>query len=109
MYGHYLRFRGLRTMLASDGIEALQCVESSKPDVVVLDLAMPRLTGWDVIRELRSHPTTRGIPIIALSGQDARESALRAGADLYCTKPCRPDELLREILRLSRGRGVSGR
>jgi two-component system cell cycle response regulator DivK len=103
MYGRYLQFRGLRVATAADGIEALQHVDSEPPDVIVLDLAMPRVTGWDVIRELKSHAATRHIPIIALSGHDARESALGAGADVYRDKPCAPQDLLHDVVRFLRG------
>src|SRR4051812_27454598 len=89
-YGLYLQFCGLAVETAGDGDEALRFVDSSPPDAIVLDLAMPRVTGWDVMRELKANPTTRGIPIIALSGQDAQESAFKAGANAYCSKPCAP-------------------
>jgi two-component system, cell cycle response regulator DivK len=103
MYGRYFQFRGLDVVTASDGIEALQSVDSQRPDVLVVDLAMPRVTGWDVIRELRANPSTRDLPIIALSGHDACRSALDAGADVYRDKPCTPQELLHEVLLFMRG------
>jgi CheY-like chemotaxis protein len=104
MYGRYFEYSGLHVTTAADGMEALQSIDSRRPDVIVLDLAMPLVTGWDVIRELRASPMTRAVPIIALSGQDAKESALAAGADSYCAKPCTPADLLRHVLRLLRQR-----
>jgi CheY-like chemotaxis protein len=109
MYGRYFEYSGLDVTTASDGMEALRSIDSRRPDVIVLDLAMPLITGWDVIRELRASPMTRAVPIIALSGQDATESALAAGADSYCAKPCTPADLLRLVLRLLRQKAAPGR
>jgi twitching motility two-component system response regulator PilH len=102
MYRGYFEFRGLRVLTAADGLEALTCIQDERPDVIVLDLAMPRMTGWDVIRNLKTQAKTASIPIVALSGQDARDSALVQGADSYLHKPCVPEDLLREILRVLR-------
>jgi CheY-like chemotaxis protein len=102
LYEHYLNFRGIRVTTAPDGVAALQAVGLERPDVIVLDLAMPRMTGWDVIRALKSDSRTRGIAIVALSGQGARQTALEAGADSYIEKPCLPDQLLAEVLRVLR-------
>jgi CheY-like chemotaxis protein len=102
LYEVFLRFRGIRVLTASDGIEALQTVSFERPDVIVLDLAMPRMTGWDVIKQIRNDPHTRRIPIIVLSGQQAQNSAFQYGADVYIEKPCLPDKLLDEVMRLMR-------
>jgi chemosensory pili system protein ChpA (sensor histidine kinase/response regulator) len=74
MYESYFRFMGTRVFLGRDGIDALQVIHHFQPDVVVLDLAMPRMTGWEVIQRLKGDAQTREIPIVVLSGQDARES-----------------------------------
>jgi len=66
----------------------------------VLDLAMPRMTGWEVIGLLRQDDAMRGVPIVTLSGQGARESALEAGADSYLEKPCLPADVWAEVLRV---------
>jgi CheY-like chemotaxis protein len=104
IYERYLQFRGARTIAAADGVEALQSIESERPDAIILDLAMPHVTGWDVILDLRANPATRRIPIVVLSGQRARESALAAGANSYVEKPCDPGDVLREVLRVLRPR-----
>src|SRR5687768_1975815 len=75
MYERYFRFRGARASGAPDGLDALRSIDSDRPDVVVLDLAMPQVTGWDVIRDLRANEHDRTIPIVVISGQDAEESA----------------------------------
>lgn len=102
MFSRYFQFRGIRVDTAVDGIEAMQSVHFKRPDVIVLDLALPRMTGWDVLRELKRSPATRRIPVIVLSGQSARESAEDLGADIYIEKPCLPERLLGEVLRLLR-------
>ena len=102
LYERFMQFQGARVMTARDGVEALQAVSFEAPDVIVLDLAMPRMTGWETIRNLRGNRATRRIPIIAVSGQRAKEEALEAGADSYLEKPCLPNELLAEILRVLR-------
>jgi len=104
MYAMYLDHVGARARTAHDGWSALQQVRQEAPDVIILDLAMPGGTsGWDVIRRLKGHTDTRAIPIVVVSGQNARSSALRAGADMYLEKPCPPGELYAALLRLPGG------
>jgi two-component system, cell cycle response regulator DivK len=102
IYSRYFQFHGAQVRTASDGLEALQSVQNHPPDAIVLDLAMPRVTGWDVIRDLKANAATRAIPIVVLSGHDARDSALEAGAESYVEKPCTPQDLLDEVLRVLR-------
>ena len=87
-----------RVDLAGDGVEALERVRGEAPDLVVLDLSMPRLDGWGVIRALREDgAATREIPVMACSAhamRGDRERALAAGFDAYLTKPFRAEELL---------------
>jgi CheY-like chemotaxis protein len=109
IYRRYFEFRGVRVVTAADGLAASQAVSFERPDVIVLDLAMPRMTGWEVIRSLKGSRWTRNIPIVVLSGQQAAESALALGADSYLEKPCVPEDLLREILRVLREPGPPSR
>jgi CheY-like chemotaxis protein len=102
IYGRYLRFHGFRVITAADGADALRAVQREHPDAILLDLSMPRVTGWEVIRSLKGSFYTHRIPIIAVSGYQARESALREGADSYLEKPCTPQTALRELQRLLR-------
>jgi CheY-like chemotaxis protein len=106
LYERFMQFQGARVLTAGDGVEALQAVSFERPDVIVLDLAMPRMTGFEAIKNIRANRATRTIPIIALSGQRARDEALEAGADSYLEKPCLPTELLAEVLRLLREPGT---
>jgi CheY-like chemotaxis protein len=95
-----LEERGLRVFTAQDGVTALRMLAQQRPDALVLDLAMPGLDGYEVIRQLRQDPATRHIPIIVLSGLQQHDEAMAAGADSYMEKPCHPDKLLADILRL---------
>jgi two-component system OmpR family response regulator len=104
-YGAYIRFVGDDALAATNGLEAVRLAFIWRPDVIVLDLAMPRMTGWAAIRVLRSDPRTCRTPIVALSSQDTPEGqaeALEAGADVCLTKPCRKDDLLQAIVCLLR-------
>jgi CheY-like chemotaxis protein len=100
MYRQFLEFHGARVITAADGADALEALERQRPDAIVIDLAMPRLTGWEVIRAVRKDRAKRTIPILAVTGQGTRESALDAGADGFLSKPCLPDHLFAEILRI---------
>jgi CheY-like chemotaxis protein len=78
-------------------------IYAERPDVVVLDLAMPGITGWDVLRQVKADPQTRDMPVLVLSGQHAEERARSAGAAGYLEKPCLPDKLFGEVIRVLRG------
>jgi two-component system cell cycle response regulator DivK len=104
LYAEYLRLRGFEMTGAADGQAALHLALPAGYDLIVLDLALPRMDGISVLRALRRNPATARTPIIILSasvGTEAREQTLRAGADLFLEKPCLPDELesaIRELL-----------
>ena len=83
--------------LAEGGAEALEAIANSAPNLILLDLSMPEIDGWEVLRSVRSHPETRTLPVLACSAHAMRgdkERALAAGFDAYLTKPYRPAELL---------------
>ncbi len=91
IFSFYLRAVGCNVFVASDGRSALDKADELAPDVIVMDLAMPRLDGWEAIRRLRQSSWTREIPIIAVSAVPlSRETAFEAGCDVYLTKPCEP-------------------
>jgi two-component system response regulator MprA len=100
LYSRYLSFRGLRVTTAAEGAGALMAVDDERPDAIVIDLAMPGMDGREAIQKLRAKPEFKSLPIIVLSGQNAAESSLAAGANSYLEKPCAPETLLREVLRL---------
>jgi len=85
---------GVRVVEASDGDEALQQILLSRPSLVVMDLMLPKVLGWQVVRKVRSDPETRYMPIIALSATGDRWGALQAGCNDYLNKPFLIDQLV---------------
>jgi CheY-like chemotaxis protein len=85
-----LRSRGFEVIVARDGIDGLAVARSEKPDVILMDLNMPALDGWEAVRLLKQAGATRDIPVIALTAYDMavdRARALQAGCAAYYTKP----------------------
>jgi two-component system cell cycle response regulator DivK len=96
LYTEYLSFRGFGVVTAAEAEAGLALAHTLKPDVVVMDLAMPGLNGITATHRLKQHPRTRRIPVIVLTGYAFRaieQGALEAGADVFLTKPCLPEEL----------------
>ena len=89
---------GYRIVEAGDGDEALALTSQHRPDLIVLDLMMPRMSGFDVLRRLRGDVSVDGTPIVVMSAwPNAQEAALEAGADVYLQKPFEPDDLTKII------------
>jgi CheY-like chemotaxis protein len=98
----YLAFRGYRVATAEDGLDALDKTRALAPDVILMDLSLPRLDGWEASRRLKADARTRHIPIIALTAHalaSARDRAVAAGCDAVVTKPCPPRDLEAEVRR----------
>lgn len=105
MYSDYLRTKGWLVFTAADGRIGLDKSTDLSPDVVVLDLSMPRVDGWTVLSQLRDSSWTASIPIVVVSAvTDARDGALYAGADAYLAKPCSPEVLWLQIRAMLRWR-----
>jgi CheY-like chemotaxis protein len=106
-YAKYLTGNGYDVIPASTGNDALTAAQTSEIDVVVLDMQLPDIDGWEVARRLKASPATAKVPIVALTGADLpheRVSAMRAGCDRHIGKPCQPVELIDAIQRsLMRG------
>jgi len=101
-YKKFLTKFGYQVMPAASGEEALTLASTCAPDVIVLDLGLPDIDGWEVARQLKASPMTATIPIIALTGAGLpheRVSAMRAGCDRYLTKPCSPADVADAIRR----------
>ena len=98
-----LELEGFEVIAAVDGQDALDKVEAANPDVVTLDVMMPRLDGWATAEKLRENPATANLKIVLLSAR-AQEADLqrgeRIGVDAYLTKPFDPDELIEVVRRL---------
>jgi CheY-like chemotaxis protein len=85
---------GYRYAEAADGVEALSALRALRPDLLVLDLMLPRLAGADVLAELRGDPAIRDTPVVVITAwSHAEDSALAAGADRFLAKPFDPDDL----------------
>ncbi len=98
-----LRSAGLQVEVAEDGMEALRKIEASKPDLVLLDLVMPKLNGLDALKSIKENEETKDIPVIVLSARAQEEDIQRAmylGASDYMAKPFKPAELLEVIERV---------
>ncbi len=92
-----LEARGFRVLTAADGMEALHQFEQHRPDLIVLDLLMPRLDGMEVLRRIRRKDTTPIIVLTALDDEGDKITALEQGADDYLTKPFSVGELLARV------------
>jgi CheY-like chemotaxis protein len=101
MYATYLRSFGYEVLLAVDGAEALSIARHGRPDLIVSDLALPGMDGFELIRTLRQRGST--VPIITLSASifpTVRETVMALGANLALQKPTLPDELESEIRKM---------
>lgn len=102
VYAQFLRFSGVQVHEASDGLQAILLADRIVPDVIVLDLSMPGLDGFETCKHLKAQARTAHVPVIALTGMAdptiARHAA-RAGCAACLTKPCLPEVLLTEIRR----------
>jgi len=95
-----LTMMGYQSFVAQDGLDALEKIPECQPDVLILDVMMPRMDGLTLCRQLRDTAETAALPIIILSGkahQEAIQEGLKAGANRYLLKPTGLDELTRSI------------
>jgi len=93
---------GIGVVTAFDGISALDHINTDKPDLVLLDLMMPMMSGYEVCEQIKSNPQTSDIPVVCLSSAhtpDARANSLKAGAVELITKPFFPNELIAQVRR----------
>jgi two-component system OmpR family response regulator len=108
MVAQHLRQEGFKVALAADGVDALQIWEELKPDLLVLDLMLPRLSGWEVLKKIRQKHNTPVIALTARADEIDKLLGLELGADDYITKPFSPRELtarIKAVLRRSRPAG----
>jgi len=103
MYTEYLQFSGFDVVEAENGMEALQRAIDAAPDIILMDLSLPVMDGWEATRRLKADKRTASIPVVALTGHalaGISEGAKRAGCDAFVTKPCLPEDLVKEIRRI---------
>jgi CheY-like chemotaxis protein len=95
--------RGFDVLIATDGAEGVAVAVAERPDLVLMDMSLPVLDGWEATRRLKAAPETRSIPVIALTAHamaSDRERAVEAGCDDYDTKPVELTRLLEKVERL---------
>jgi two-component system cell cycle response regulator DivK len=100
MLSRRLKRRGYEVVIAVDGGEGLALAQSEAPDLILMDMSLPVLDGWEATRRLKAAPETRAIPIIALTAHamsSDREKALEVGCDDYASKPIELGQLLAKI------------
>ena len=103
MYAEYLVFSGFRVAEARNGNEAVAQAFALTPDLILMDLSLPGMDGWEATRLLKADERTKHIPVVALTGHalaGASEGARKAGCDSFVTKPCLPDDLVVEVRRM---------
>lgn len=111
IYSTYFEYSGFRVATASDGREVVALTRELHPDVVLMDLTMPGIDGWQAAKMIRSDPSTRDTIIVALTGHALKGSdrlALEAGCDRYLIKPCLPEDAVTAV-RAILHQGVSRR
>lgn len=102
IFSTFLESRGYRVVCAGDGTSALAKLEETQPDLVLLDVMMPGMDGWQVCRTIKAHPEfgdTRVVMVTAKGGFEDKFEGMRAGADDYIVKPVDLDELVEKIER----------
>ena len=112
MYAEYLQFSGFRVAEAKNGNEAVEQAFALMPDLILMDLSLPGMDGWEATRRLKADPRTLEIPVIALTGHALAghaKGATDAGCDGVLTKPCLPEKLVKEIQRLLDSRATGSK
>lgn len=100
LMSHYLRESGYTVINAIGAKEALDKVSEDKPDVIITDVVMPGMSGFELCRRLKTHPATENVPIVICSSKDQeidRLWGMKQGADAYITKPFTREQILRAI------------
>jgi CheY-like chemotaxis protein len=112
MYAEYLKFSGFETVQAASGPEAVRRALESRPDIVVMDLSLPVMDGWEATRRLKADERTATIPVLALTGHafaSLSQRAKQAGFDGFVAKPCLPEDLIAEIRKVLDASPSAGR
>ena len=108
---HYLERAGYRLISANAGREAIRLAKRERPQLIILDVMMPDLDGWTVLRQLQKTEATKAIPIILLSANAdlmAKEESLKSGATFLLVKPINPEQLLGVMRRVLPGAAPDG-
>lgn len=106
MMKELLEDSGLNVTVANDGIEALQLLQGVRPDLVLLDIVMPKMNGYEVCRRIKSNSATQDVPVVMCSAKGEefdRYWGMKQGADAYIAKPFQPTELVGTVKQLLQG------
>ncbi|NJN20554.1 MAG: response regulator [Leptolyngbya sp. RL_3_1] len=99
---------GMTILEAKDGVEAQQKLQASTPDLVVVDIVMPNMNGYELCRWIKNNPGTQNVPVVICSSKGEefdRYWGMKQGADAYISKPFRPNEMVETVKQLLRGKG----
>jgi two-component system, cell cycle response regulator DivK len=110
MLSRRLSRNGFEIVMAVDGGQGIAMAVQEKPDLILMDMSLPVMDGWEATRRVKAEPATRSIPVIALTAHalvEDREKAMAAGCDDFDTKPVELPRLLEKIKRLLDGKGAS--
>jgi len=103
LYAQQLSMSGFEVIEAANGAEAISLTSANLPDVILMDLSMPVVDGWEATRRLRADRRTAHIPVVALTAHDGSgelQRATTAGCNWFVPKPCPPDALITEVRRV---------
>ena len=103
MISAILRFHGIDVLVAHNGKECLGLLNNSHPTMVLTDLAMPEMDGWETLKAIRANPETQMIPVVAMTAYhsvDVAQDALNAGFNAFFTKPIRPKSFIESLAKL---------
>jgi two-component system, cell cycle response regulator DivK len=113
MYSEYLSFSGYDVIEARNGKEAVEAAQNRLPDIIIMDLSLPVMDGWEATRQLKADERTKKIPVVALTGHALAghsKGAREVGCDSFLSKPCLPEQLVAEIKRmLETGKAIIGK
>lgn len=102
VYRTILDHVGYRVLEARDGEQGIELARREHPDVILMDISIPKIDGWEATRRLKADPGTRAIPVVALTAhalEEDRQKALQAGCDSYLAKPVEPRRVVDEVRR----------
>jgi two-component system, cell cycle response regulator DivK len=108
MLSRRLESRGYQVIMAEDGQQGLAMAQAQLPDLILMDMSLPLMDGWEATRRLKANPATRAIPVLALTAHAIngdREKAIQVGCDDYDTKPVEFSRLIDKIQYLLKSRG----
>jgi two-component system cell cycle response regulator DivK len=111
MYAAYLTFQGFQVVKAKSGMEGFTRACETRPDLIVTDLGLPNISGWDLVRRVKADDRTKAIPVVVLTGwtgPQLHEQARQLGCARLLLKPCLPDALLDEIRQVLNGHARQG-